>query len=77
MPPQHLFVGDDPDAVAIRHIKQAACIFTHHTRDAIEGLQRMRMNWIAYIQHANRLWSITRTETGVLIFHGMGWARVG
>jgi hypothetical protein len=60
MPPQHWFVGDDPDAVAIRHIKQAACVVTHHTRDAIEGLKRTRMNWIAYIQHANRLWSIAR-----------------
>ena len=77
MPPQHWFVGNDPDAVAIRHIEQAACIVAHHTRNAIEGLKHTGMNRIAYIQQSNRLWSIARAETVVLNFHRVGWVRVG
>ena len=52
MPPQHLLMRQDPDALAVRHINQAACIVRQNTRDSAEGLNRPRMRRIAYVEHA-------------------------
>ncbi len=72
MPSQHLFVRDDPDAPGVRHIKQAAGIVARYAGDAIEGLKRTRMDWIAYIQQANRLGNIARAGTSGLVSYRAG-----